>query len=180
MIIKPSISYASLHISKKSVVNNREETLIQIETTFKLTNEGIFIEKYLSGHEYTVLVIGNELDGIEVFPVLERIFNSKLQLNERLLTFENKWSGSQCNGYDIRGEKLYYSAPVKFQEQIQLVARNAYIALNGNGYGRVDIRTDDMNNTNIYVLEVNANCSIGYGHNTTVREVKNNIILFFV
>ncbi|CAF1145327.1 unnamed protein product [Adineta steineri] len=168
MIIKPSIAYASLHISNKSVVNNREEALIQIETMFKIINEGIFIEKYLSGHEYTVLITGDEENEIKIFPVLERIFNSKLKLNERLLTFETYWSGYGYNGYAIQGEKLRQSIPVKSDEQIESIVRNAYIALNGNGYARVDIRTEG---TNIYVLEVNANCSIGFGNNTPLGEI---------
>jgi D-alanine-D-alanine ligase-like ATP-grasp enzyme len=63
MIGKLSIYYASLHMSNKSVVNNRQEPLIQIEAMFKIINEDVFIEKYLSGYEYTAFISGNEKNG---------------------------------------------------------------------------------------------------------------------
>jgi D-alanine-D-alanine ligase-like ATP-grasp enzyme len=139
-IIKSSISYASLHISNKSVVNNREEALNHIETLLKTINKEFFLEKYLSGHEYTVLIAGDESNGLEIFPVLERIFHSNLKSTEKLLTFENSRSGYQFNGYTIPEDNPYYSIPIISQEQIQRIARNAYLALNGNGYARIDLK----------------------------------------
>jgi hypothetical protein len=80
-IIKSSISYASLHISNKSVVNNREEALNHIETLLKTTNEEFFPEKYLSEHGYTVLITEDESNGLEIFPVFRKNISFKFKIN---------------------------------------------------------------------------------------------------
>ena len=47
------------------------------------------------------------------------------------------------------------------------LARDAYVACGGNGYGRVDIRTKNYQTCEPYVLEVNANCGLSFGSNSS-------------
>jgi glutathione synthase/RimK-type ligase-like ATP-grasp enzyme len=47
------------------------------------------------------------------------------------------------------------------QADLQKIAERAYLALGGNGYGRVDMRTDESDNQTM-VLEVNANCGVSF------------------
>ncbi|KAK3846172.1 MAG: hypothetical protein J3R72DRAFT_434301 [Linnemannia gamsii] len=209
MIVKPSISYASINISMKSVVHTPEELLEQVtlsldasktgsklpdhalteltehtEHTEKHKEQGhrnskllkkeqimefdietptVFVERYLAGREFTALVIGDKDWGVRVYPVAERAFDPKLGKFERLLAFDQYW-----DGYDLEGGSgnedfcKYAIANDAWQDHLQQVAKDAYLALEGSGYGRVDIRTVEMDICEPVVLEVNANCGLSF------------------
>jgi hypothetical protein len=103
LIIKPSVSYASISISDKSIVDNKTDALLQIRKLMNsslgdcnLTNEGgIFVESFLAGREFTVLCTGSAEYGVtgkdtimSVYPAAERVFNKNLKERERILAFE--------------------------------------------------------------------------------------------
>ncbi|KAG0057742.1 hypothetical protein BGZ83_003640 [Gryganskiella cystojenkinii] len=196
MIVKPSISYASINISLDSVVHDPEHLLEQVNMSLaaslkgskvddinstaavieeykqhhrnQLQEEGmneqdqqrqsllnaktlkkeekmaidietptVFVEKYLAGLEFTALVIGDKDWGIRVFPVAERAFDPKLGKFERLLSFDQYWEGYDLNGGSGNEDFCRYQlANEEWQERLQQVARDAYLALDGNGYGR--------------------------------------------
>lgn len=56
----------------------------------------------------------------------------------------------------------YARASSHMQHVLKNVARNAFLAINGSGYGRVDMRTDSMDSDQVFVLEVNANCELAF------------------
>ncbi|KAJ3267663.1 hypothetical protein HDU76_011681, partial [Blyttiomyces sp. JEL0837] len=58
MFVKPSVSYASLTISEKSIVRNQDEALTQIAHVQSQTTHTVFLEKFLPGREFTALVTG--------------------------------------------------------------------------------------------------------------------------
>ena len=62
---------------------------------------------------------------------------------------------------------IYEAAPAEWQDRLKQVARDAYMACDGSGYGRVDIRTRNMDELDPYVLEVNANCGLSFGENSS-------------
>jgi D-alanine-D-alanine ligase-like ATP-grasp enzyme len=164
MIVKPSKSYGSISITKDSVVFNQDQLRQQIDRVSSIMgqHDGIFVEKFLEGREYTVLVAGDRILGIKVFPAAERVFNQNLGKYEKLLVFEKNWESLNPNGKPEKEENfcVYQLAPESMQPSLQKIALEAYLALNGTGYGRVDIRTDSMESPNAYVLEVNANCGL--------------------
>lgn len=166
LIVKPSISYASISISDKSVVFNAKETLAQ-SLAIQGVDEGVFVERFLSGKEFTAFVM-NGTDGIvRVHTVAERVFNKKLKEHQRILAFDRYW-----DGYDLEGntpdptvnEPVYWYAQAQadLQPLLQDIARRAYIAVKGSGYGRVDMRTPSMDSNEVFVLEVNANCGVSF------------------
>lgn len=53
MIVKPSVSYASLSISDKSVVKTREDAIKQCKAVMQNTSDGVFLEQFLPGREFT-------------------------------------------------------------------------------------------------------------------------------
>ncbi|KAG0257404.1 hypothetical protein BG011_003963 [Mortierella polycephala] len=211
MIVKPSISYASINISKTSVVHTPEQLLEQITLSLNASMTGgklgnhledeelkqqlqenhqdqnvlniammtkeqkmeidietptVFVEKFLAGREFTALVIGDKDWGVRVYPVAERAFDPKLGKFERLLSFDQYWDGYDLEGNmgDTSNEEFckYEIANKDWQEHLQQVARDAYLALDGSGYGRVDIRTIEMDGCEPVVLEVNANCGLSF------------------
>ncbi|GAU88254.1 hypothetical protein RvY_00993 [Ramazzottius varieornatus] len=174
LIIKPSISYASYGISDQSVVHNAQDAIRHIEKLLldEPASDGIFLEKFLSGREFTVLVTGSSATGVKVFPAVERVFNESLPVEKRFLAFERYWSG-----YDLAGNEPttrvyeYRIASEKDQETLQQLARDAYLALGGSGYARVDIREDGPGSSQLYVLEVNAQCGVAFSSSSTMGEI---------
>ncbi|KAK5816102.1 hypothetical protein F5H01DRAFT_293555 [Linnemannia elongata] len=204
MIVKPSISYASINISMKSVVHTPDELLEQVNLSLCASKSGtrladqvltehtkeqkkeqdqrkakllkkeqkmeldietptVFVEKYLAGREFTALVVGDKDWGVRVYPVAERAFDPKLGKFERLLAFDQYWDGYNLEGGSGNEEFCKYQmANGAWQDHLQQVAKNAYLALDGNGYGRVDIRTVEMDTCEPVVLEVNANCGLSF------------------
>ncbi|KAG9071050.1 hypothetical protein KI688_008593 [Linnemannia hyalina] len=203
MIVKPSISYASINISMKSVVHTPDELLEQVNLSLSASKSGakltgqvltertdeqnkqdqrmakllkkeqkmeidietptVFVERYLAGREFTALVVGDKDWGVRVYPVAERAFDPKLGKFERLLSFDQYWDGYNLEGGSGNEEFCKYQmANGAWQDHLQQVAKDAYLALDGNGYGRVDIRTVEMDTCEPVVLEVNANCGLSF------------------
>jgi len=164
LIVKPDDSYASCGITKESVVFNAKQTLIHaalVQTGFN----GVFMEKFIAGREFSGLVTGDAINGVRTFDVAERIFDTNLlQWQEQFVSFQLFWEiGKQSQEKD---EWWYGRAPDELQERLQKFVRDAYLAVKGSGYARVDIRMDA--DGRLYALEVNANCGIsGYAETLT-------------
>ena len=61
----------------------------------------------------------------------------------------------------------YESAPAEWRAALETLARNAYRALDGVGYARVDIRRDERTGE-FLVLEANCNCGLSTDGETSV------------
>ncbi|KAI3651624.1 hypothetical protein MP228_002927 [Amoeboaphelidium protococcarum] len=186
LIVKPSVSYASLSITDHSVVHNARDALKQAQAVRKqcltedsLSDSGlVFIERFLDGKEYTSLIIGDNESGYKVFDVAERVFDPKLGRYQRILAFDRYW-----DGYDLEGnvpanpQSVYWYALAQssVQQYLKQLTVDSYKALGGSGYARVDIRTSSLEaDQDAYVLEVNANCGVSFNVNeftSTVGEI---------
>lgn len=92
-IVKPAISYGSLGITDESVVESKDAALKQVQLLQKVSEA--FVEVFLPGREYTVLVTGDAHQGVKVYPAMERNFSDSLKGNQRILSFE------RCNSFLI-------------------------------------------------------------------------------
>jgi len=128
-----------------------------------IVGEGVFVEKFIVGREFTVLVVGDREP--YSLPVVERAFNKNIPIVHRILTEDLNEMIDAKHLFDTEPAEDY------LQPIIQEIAKRAYASLNGTGYGRADIRmsTNEDNtpiyNENgtpkIYVLEMNAQCAFG-------------------
>jgi D-alanine-D-alanine ligase-like ATP-grasp enzyme len=140
-------------------------------------DDGVFVERFLEGREFTALCTGSKDEGVTVHQVAERVFNKKLGKYERILAFDKYWEGYGLDGSKPETDSdiyKYAAAPTEHQEHLKQIARNAFLAVQGSGYGRVDMRTDSHDSMNVFVLEVNANCGVSFDPNeftSTVGEI---------
>lgn len=171
MILKPSVSYASLAISYSSVVRDLSSALSQISRVHLQTTSPLFLERFLPGREFTVLVTGDTVDTCRVYKAAERVFDQRLPVEQRLLAFDKYWEGCDLEGEGKKKKEeegahsfmRYEVAPDEFQDVLQDVAKRAYFACKGTGYGRVDLRTTSTTSAeDVMVLEVNAQCGLGF------------------
>lgn len=177
LIIKPDVSAASFGISIKSVVQDEAACIRQAAATLAGERdpenyyEGVFAERFIPGREFTVLCASDPSAsmGVFVYPPVERVFHSALPAHERLLSYDRYWEKYETEGAlpDRAPIAHYESAPAEYAEALVALARDAYVALGGVGYGRVDIRRDERTGE-FLVLEANCNCGLSTDGETSV------------
>ncbi len=169
LIIKPAVSGGSMGVSVKNVVytdSELMERMTEIKKGYRgwnLLADGLFVEQFITGPEFTSFVVGSstEPETCIVYPPIERIFHESLPDEEKFLSFDRLWEIYEDEKPMPGNENFYdYHRPdatlMKALEQLSL---DAYIAVGGMGYGRLDIRMDKCTGK-LYMLEVNAQCGL--------------------
>lgn len=169
LIVKPAVSAGSMGITIASVVTTSATLRKQIGLLhggyrgWDLASGGVFVERYISGPEFTTLIVGSAdaPDQSIVYPPVERVFHSALPPTEQFLSFDRLWEVYERESSLGDGQYLweYQAAPAALQQRIADVSWAAYAAVGGHGYGRVDLRMD-ADTGELYVLEVNAQCGL--------------------
>jgi D-alanine-D-alanine ligase len=176
VIVKPAISGGSLGVGIHSVVKNSKELLQQYEKLLKgyhgwnLVDGGVFAEKFIDGPEFTTLIVGNGANVREckIYMPVERAFNSSLPPHEKFLSFDRLWEMYEDEA-PVNNEEDFYSYRAPDQSLLKNICKmsfDAYKAVRGKGYGRIDIRMDN-DTGRLYVLEVNAQCGLSDDENFT-------------
>lgn len=169
VIVKPAISGGSLGVGIHSVVKNSKELLQQYDKLLQgyhgwnLVDGGVFAEKFIDGPEFTTLIVGNSANVREckIYMPVERAFNSSLPAHEKFLSFDRLWEMYE-DETPVNNEEDFYSYRIPDQSLLKSICRisfDAYKAVRGKGYGRIDIRMD-KDTGKMYVLEVNAQCGL--------------------
>jgi D-alanine-D-alanine ligase len=178
LIIKPAVSGGSMGLGLKNVVNSDQELKSVIDELYQgyhgwdFTFGGLVAEKFIAGPEFTTFITGSydQPDDIRVYQPVERVFNDKLPDHEKFLSFDRLWDTYE-NEKPV-GEQDYenlweYSKPnASLEHAIKQLSIDAYCAVHGTGYGRIDIR-QDKSTGRMYVLEVNAQCGLSEDENYT-------------
>lgn len=169
LIIKPAVSGGSMGVSVKNVVytdKELEQRIAEIKKGYRgwnLLSGGLILEQFITGPEYTSFIVGSSTDPANciVYPPVERIFHDSLPDEEKFLSFDRLWEiyedekpmPGDGNFYD------YHRPDPRLMAEIEKISLDAYIAVGGMGYGRLDIRMD-KNTRKLYMLEVNAQCGL--------------------
>lgn len=132
LIVKPSNEGSSVGMSK---VNTSEELLPALEEAFK-HDTSVLIEKWLSGPEFTVAILGDE-----VLPSI------RIQPAGVFYDYQAKYLSDETQYFCPSG------LSEEQEQQIRALALTAYKAVGCRGWGRVDVMMDSDNQ--FYLLEVN-------------------------
>lgn len=169
LIIKPAVSGGSMGVSVRNVVNTEEELKQRVaELTsgyrgWNLQADGIFVEQFVAGPEYTTFITGSydDPESCKVYTPVERKFHASLPEQERFLSFDRLWEIYEDETPMPSNENFYEyaTAPLSRQEEIKVLSLEAYRSLKGKGYTRIDIR-QDAHTGKLYVLEANAQCGL--------------------
>ena len=176
IIIKPAISGGSMGVGIKNVVSDEAALKEQVQQMFdgyrgwNLAADGIIAETFITGPEFTTLIVGSATDPIncKVYTPVERIFHHSLSDQEKFLSFDRLWEIYEEETPMPESADFYqYALPdPALQSAIQQISLDAYIAVKGTGYTRVDIRMDKLTGK-LYILEVNAQCGLSEDENYT-------------
>ncbi|MBL7738164.1 MAG: hypothetical protein JNK14_03025 [Chitinophagaceae bacterium] len=169
LIIKPAVSGGSMGVSVKNVVYTDKELLQRIREIkqgyrgWNLLADGLIVEQFIAGPEFTTLIVGSSSapDKCKVFPAVERIFHHSLPDEEKFLSFDRLWEIYEDEKPMPGNESFYnYHRPDgSLMKELEKISLEAYIAVGGTGYGRLDIRMD-ASTGKLYMLEVNAQCGL--------------------
>jgi D-alanine-D-alanine ligase len=169
IIIKPAVSGGSMGVSVKNVVNTEEELAARVEEIKKgyrgwnLLADGLFVEQFITGPEFTTFITGSfdDPDNCIVYEPVERVFHKSLPDSEKFLSFDRLWEIYEDETPMPENENFYEYRSVEpsLVPGLKQLSLDAYKACGGKGYTRIDIR-QDATTGKLYMLEANAQCGL--------------------
>lgn len=150
IMVKHPNSYGSTGMLKESRANTLDEVKTQVGRICREFGAAR-MEEFIVGKEFNVLVVDNpdDLSNPFVYPPVELIFSNE----DEFWHTDLKW------GYEILFD-LQRVTDVALSRRLQDMCRKFYLAMQGIGYGRCDIRMNK--DGELYILEINPNCGIMY------------------
>lgn len=146
LIVKHPNSYASTGMTRNSRVETPQKLREQVKRICHRFGSAR-VEEFVDGPEFTALIVDNPDDLADpfVYPPAELI----LPPGEDFLHAQVKW------------KEWVYLKPVedkKLARRLKDMMRKLYLAMNGVGYARGDIRMGQ--DGQLYMIEINPNCGI--------------------
>ncbi len=176
LIIKPAVSGGSMGVSVKNVVHSEEELNKRVEEInngyrgWNLLADGLFVEQFITGPEFTTFITGSsdDPDNCIVYEPVERVFHESLPETEKFLSFDRLWEIYEDEKPMPENENFYEYQPVNaaLVPALKQLSLDAYASCGGKGYARIDIRMDTTSGK-LYILEVNAQCGLSEDENYT-------------
>lgn len=159
LIVKPLLEDASIGIAQASVVEDDDGLAERVRFIHEQFHQGAIVEELIEGRELYVGLLGN--DRLEVLPIVEMTFGRMPRSERRIATYKAKWDEEYRERKGIKNvfaRRISDAALAKIRD----TCVTAFHALWLQDYGRLDLRlTHDQE---VYVLEVNPNPFISFGH----------------
>jgi len=169
IIIKPAVSGGSMGVSVKNVVHTEEELNNRVQEIYKgyrgwnLLVDGLFVEQFITGAEYTTFITGSadDQENCIVYEPVKRVFHESLPEAEKFLSFDRLWEIYEDESPMPQNENFYEYRPAEAEliPELKQLSLDAYKSCGGKGYTRIDIRQDSATGK-LYMLEVNAQCGL--------------------
>lgn len=147
-IVKPAADDGSYGIRADSVVRDRTE----LEAALRRGHDSwdrLLVQRFVSGREFTLAIVGDQ-----VLPHAELDFRAFPPDVPHIVTYAAKW---EYGSVEERGLAYRCPAPVSARaaRRLTALARRAWAAVEGAGYGRIDVRVDGRDTP--FVTDVNPN-----------------------
>lgn len=159
LIVKPLLEDASVGIAQSSVVEDDESLAERVRFIHEQFHQAAIVEELIEGRELYVGLIGNE--NPEILPIVEMTFGRMPRRERRIATYKAKWDEEYRQRKGIKNvfaRRISESTIAKIRD----TCVTAFHALWLQDYGRLDLRL--THDHEVYVLEVNPNPFISFGH----------------
>jgi D-alanine-D-alanine ligase len=153
-IVKPTHEHASACVTPEAVVLTPEKLHDRIAYVIENYDQPALVEDFIDGREFHVTLWGD--DAIEMLPPAEMDFGAFENVQDRLCTFDSKFSPGSRH-YDQIGLRLPAPLDEREMRTLETVAQAAYQIIGCRDYARLDIRLRDGI---FFVLDVNPNPDI--------------------
>jgi len=154
IIVKPNFGDSSFGITQKSVVNNFDNltnSISEIRKKFGY-DKPILVEKFLSGKDLSVGILGNPQQDYTILPIIEEDYSSLPPELPKICGYEAKWLPDSPY-WNIVSRKA--ELPKEIKNFIIESCLKLFERLECRDYVRFDWRLDENGNPNL--LEVNPN-----------------------
>ncbi|MFH1858143.1 MAG: D-alanine--D-alanine ligase [Candidatus Omnitrophota bacterium] len=151
LIVKPLWEGSSKGIPDQAVVETHRELRKQILRVLERYQQPVLLEKFLSGREFTLALLGNG-ESLEVLPIVEINLKALPRKAHPIYSYEAKWV------WDTPETPLsIFECPAKvspsLERKLKRFARKTFQVLKCRDWCRVDVRLDECGEVNL--LEVN-------------------------
>jgi D-alanine-D-alanine ligase len=146
-IVKPAGEDGSVGIHEWSVVEDR----LELRAALDRLGGGGLVQRFVGGRELNVGIVG-----ADVLPLTEIEFAG----SQRVVSYAAKWSAGSLEDLSTR-PSCPAPLPATLREEVVELARSAWAAVGGRGYGRVDLRADEAGH--LYLLDINPNPDLAPG-----------------
>lgn len=140
VIVKPNAEGSSKGIFNDSLVEEPKNLLKKIRDIRKNYGNGVLVEEFLPGREFTVTVLGNT--NPYILPIVEQNFDVFPPNLAKFSSYEAKWFFEDT----LPDPSVAYICPAKISSSLErLIAElcmKAYTALNCRDIARIDLRLD--------------------------------------
>jgi D-alanine-D-alanine ligase len=148
IMVKHPQSYGSTGMFRESRVDSPEHLRLQVE---RICAEfgAARMEEFIVGREFNVFVVDNpdDFDHPFVYPPTELIFPE----GEEFWHTDIKWD------YNVVFDFKQVTDP-QLVSRLQDIGKRMFVAMQGTGYGRCDVRMNEMGE--LFILEINPNGAI--------------------
>jgi D-alanine-D-alanine ligase len=153
VFVKPARVDGSIGIDSESLCNDAQSLRARVEKLQAHLPGPYLVEEYLPGKELNVAIFPSPSNGFVVPTEID--FSPVPAEYPRFITYDSKWN-------EESPEFASKSVPAQISDdlraKVEEVARRAFVALGGSGYGRVDMRLDSQGRP--CVIDVNPNNDI--------------------
>lgn len=151
--VKPARVDGSIGIDAGSLCGDLDALVERVTHLAQHLPGPFLVEEYLPGREINVSLFPS-LDDVEVLEVAvtEVDFSALAPELPRFVTYDGKWNPTSA---EYASRSVPASLEPALREEVEALARRAFCALGGSGYGRVDLRLDRAGRP--CVIDVNPN-----------------------
>jgi len=152
IIVQASQEHGGIGLDRHSVVYSKKALRLKVREIITTYRQPALAQRFLSGREFNVGIVGG--NRLRVLPLAEVNYRDLPPEIPPIMSYDAKWKE---NTIEYQSTCVTCPAEVELAESQRIcqVALQAFRAVGGRGYGRVDIRCDEEGNP--YVLEVNCN-----------------------
>ena len=158
IIVQPAQEHAGVGLDRDSVVSSKKALRLKVREILKTYNQPALAQRFLPGREFNVGIIGG--NRMRVLPLAEVDYTCLPGEIPPIMSYAAKWLENSIE-YQNTGVICPAIVEPELAARISDVAMQAFRAVGGRGYGRVDIRLDEFNVP--CVLEVNCNPCLDEG-----------------
>jgi D-alanine-D-alanine ligase len=133
VVVKPIAEGSSKGVLAKGVAENEIELREAVAAIGERYPEGVIVEEFLPGREFTVALLGEH--EVRILPAMEIIFRA--DLHNPIYTFDRKLDFSDEVRYEVPA-----NVDGELLRQIEEVAKGAFVALRCRDIARIDLRVD--------------------------------------
>jgi D-alanine-D-alanine ligase len=158
IIVQPAQEHGGVGLDRASIVASKRELRDKVREILREYRQPALAQRFLRGREFNVGILGGKR--MRVLPLAEVDYSRLPADIPPIMSYAAKWIETS-----VEYQNTTVTCPANVEPQlaarISQVALQAFRAVGGRGYGRVDMRLDEHNQP--YVLEVNCNPCLDEG-----------------